>query len=82
VTRFLKYRAEVVGWAMGEMIRVVEAKETGRQVMRVLCEFCGERNDMTLVRMEADGVQTHKASLVLCCDETRDRINQGSTGNN
>jgi hypothetical protein len=64
------------------MIQVVEAKEVARQVFRVHCEFCGAVNDLLVVRMVADGQETHKANLTICCDETRDRVNQGSTGGN
>jgi len=64
------------------MIQVVEAKEVGRQMMRVQCEFCGAVNDLLVIRMVAGGLETHKATLTICCEETRARVNQGSTGNN
>ena len=64
------------------MIRVVEAKEVERRVMRVHCEFCGANGTMALIRMEADGEEITRVNLPICCQETAGAVNQGSTGNN
>jgi hypothetical protein len=64
------------------MIQVVEAKEVERRTMRVHCEFCGANGTMELIRMTADGEETTRLNLPICCKATADAMNQGSTGNN